>query len=52
MASVAELTERFIRLPTHNPGGDEGKLAELLGRELAARAADAVEVVPIEAAGR
>ncbi|WP_394842689.1 M20/M25/M40 family metallo-hydrolase [Pendulispora brunnea] len=41
------LLEHLIRVDTHNPGGDEPKLAALLAEELGARAPDDVTVVEV-----
>jgi acetylornithine deacetylase len=42
MSEVVELLSRLIRVDTHNPGGDEGALAQLLAGELSRRGADEV----------
>jgi acetylornithine deacetylase len=47
LAEVVELLERLCRVDTHNPGGDERVLADVLAGELAARGADAVTVVDV-----
>jgi acetylornithine deacetylase len=44
---VAAWLGRLIEVPTHNPGGNEPALAQLLGEALASRGADEVEVVEV-----
>jgi acetylornithine deacetylase len=39
------ILEELVRVPTHNPGGDERRLASLLADRLRAAGADAVEVI-------
>lgn len=42
MTPTASILDRLIRMPTHNPGGDELVLAQLLESELRQRGADEV----------
>jgi acetylornithine deacetylase len=49
--SVGDLLSRLIAAPTHNPGGDELRLARMLEGELLARGADAVELVEVPRQG-
>jgi len=51
MAEVAELLERLIRVDTHNPGGDERALAQLLAEELRARRPDEVTLREVARGG-
>jgi acetylornithine deacetylase len=47
MPSVVELLERFVRVDTHNPNGDEPQLAAVLVAELKARGADEVTLMQV-----
>jgi acetylornithine deacetylase len=51
MADVVELLERLIRVHTHNPGGDERAMAELLAGELRARKPDDVSIHEVQREG-